>query len=79
MIVVFSYGSRTASLASWSTGMGREVRDLELSLNLGQPAIVGATSTVLGTQQPRNSIRKADLTLSAANWVSQVVIAAVES
>ena len=47
--------------------MGREVMDLELSLNLGQPAIVGATSTVLGTRRHGSSIRKTDLTLPAAN------------
>lgn len=45
MVVVFNYGSRTVSLASWPMGMGREVTDLKLSLNLGQPAIVGRTST----------------------------------
>lgn len=39
MIVVFNYGSRTASIASWFMCTERKVMDLQLSLILGQPAI----------------------------------------
>ena len=70
---------RMASIRSWSSGLGDKMMVFRESLKLGQPAIVGATSTVLGMRCAASGVSVIKPHYSVADWVLQIVVVSLES